>query len=175
MTPPVLLTGGVTRYRFMLSRCAAFYTQIGEQSIANGSLVCQGEIILTIIDVLCYNQGMEKIAAVNTSSSPTAEACCEASQPPTLAQPEADTLAERLKTLADPYRLRILDLLAQQGEALCVCNITEQFPIHQPTISHHLRLLREAGLVDCEKRGVWAYYWATEEGKRSLSLVKTLL
>ncbi|HLW03701.1 MAG TPA: metalloregulator ArsR/SmtB family transcription factor [Ktedonobacterales bacterium] len=118
---------------------------------------------------------MEKIAAHPLPTSSAAEACCEPSQPPTLAQPEAVTLAERLKTLADPYRLRMLDLLAQQGESLCVCNITEQFPIHQPTISHHLRLLREAGFVDCEKRGVWAYYWATEEGKHALSLVKTLL
>ena len=118
---------------------------------------------------------MKKIAAVNPSAPSTAEACCGPSQPPTLAEPKAITLAERLKTLADPYRLRMLDLLAQQGESLCVCHITERFPIHQPTISHHLRLLREAGLVDCEKRGVWAYYWATEEGKRALSLVKTLL
>ena len=118
---------------------------------------------------------MEKTNASNVISSPALEACCEPAQAASLAAPEATTLAERLKTLADPIRLRVLDLLASQGEALCVCHITEQFSIHQPTISHHLRLLREAGLVDCEKRGVWAYYWATEEGKRSLSLVKTLL
>jgi ArsR family transcriptional regulator len=118
---------------------------------------------------------MEKTAASNVISSPGTEACCAPAQAPGLAAPEAATLAERLKTLADPIRLRMLDLLASQGEALCVCHITEQFPIHQPTISHHLRLLREASLVDCEKRGVWAYYWATDEGKRSLSLVKALL
>ena len=118
---------------------------------------------------------MEKTIAANGISSPASEACCAPTQAASLAVPEAASLAERLKTLADPIRLRMLDLLANQGEALCVCHITEQFPIHQPTISHHLRLLREAGLVDCEKRGVWAYYWATDEGKRSLSLVKTLL
>ncbi len=118
---------------------------------------------------------MEKTTASNLISSPASEACCAPAQAASLAVPEATSLAERLKTLADPIRLRMLDLLAGQGEALCVCHITEQFPIHQPTISHHLRLLREAGLVDCEKRGVWAYYWATDEGKRSLSLVKTLL
>lgn len=130
--------------------------------------------ILTIINVLCYALRMEKIAA-NPISSAAPEACCEPSQAPGLPLPAATTLAERLKTLADPTRLRMLDLLAQQGDSLCVCHITEQFPIHQPTISHHLRLLREAGFVDCEKRGVWAYYWATDEGKRHLSLVKTLL
>lgn len=117
---------------------------------------------------------MEKTAA-NLISSPAPESCCAPSPAPGLALPEAATLAERLKTLADPTRLRMLDLLAQGQDTLCVCHITQQFPVHQPTISHHLRLLREAGLVDCEKRGVWAYYWATDEGKRSLSLVKTLL
>ncbi len=118
---------------------------------------------------------MEKTAAPNLITPSTSEACCAPSQPPSLPLPEASTLAERLKTLADPYRLRILDLLAQHEESLCVCHITERFPIHQPTISHHLRLLREAGFVDCEKRGVWAYYRATDAGKRSLSLVKSLL
>ncbi len=117
---------------------------------------------------------MEKTtSASNLISAP--EACCAPAQAPGLATAQAVTLAERLKTLADPTRLRMLDLLAQQGEALCVCHITGQFDIHQPTISHHLRLLREAGFVDCEKRGVWAYYWATDEGKRQLALVKTLL
>jgi ArsR family transcriptional regulator len=130
---------------------------------------------LTNINVFWYNLRMEKTAAPHLITATTSEACCAPPQAPTLAPPEATTLAERLKTLADPTRLRMLDLLAQGSEPLCVCHITEQFPIHQPTISHHLRLLREAGLVDCEKRGVWAYYWATEEGRRSLSLVKTLL
>lgn len=120
---------------------------------------------------------MEKTAAANHISA--SEACCEPAQAPSLALPQATALAERLKTLADPTRLRMLDLLVQgqeaRAQALCVCHITEQFPIHQPTISHHLRLLREAGFVDCEKRGVWAYYWATDLGKRHLALVKTLL
>ena len=118
---------------------------------------------------------MEKTSASNLLVAPTSEPCCEPPRLASLAAEQAATLAERLKTLADPIRLRMLDLLAQQGESLCVCHITGQFPIHQPTISHHLRLLREAGLVECEKRGVWAYYWITEEGRHSLSLVKTLL
>ena len=83
-------------------------------------------------------------------------------------------LAERLKAIADPTRLRMLELLAQQPAALCVCEITDQFTLHQPTISHHLRLLREAGLIAGEKRGTWSYYWATDEGKRVLASVKSL-
>lgn len=85
-----------------------------------------------------------------------------------------EALAERLKALADPTRLRMLALLAEHTEPLCVCEITPLFELHQPTISHHLRLLREAGLADCERRGTWAYYWATEAGQRALSLVAAL-
>lgn len=93
---------------------------------------------------------------------------------PALNMPRSVALAERLKALADPTRLRMLDLLAQQSEPLCVCEITAEFDLHQPTISHHIRILREAGLIAGEKRGVWSYYWATEEGNRVVSLVQSL-
>jgi ArsR family transcriptional regulator len=104
--------------------------------------------------------------------------CCEDSAPiltPTLGAPRTAALADRLKALADPTRLRMLDLLAQQSAPLCVCEITSRFAQRQPTISHHLRLLREAGLIRVEKRGTWAYYSATEEGKRSMSVVRALM
>ncbi len=101
-------------------------------------------------------------------------ACCGTPVAPSLAPERAADVAERLKALADATRLRMLDLLAQQHEPICVCDITAQFDQHQPTISHHLRILREAGLVDCEKRGVWAYYWATETGRRALAVVTKL-
>jgi ArsR family transcriptional regulator len=104
-------------------------------------------------------------------------ACCagqETAEVSTLAPSQSDALAERLKALADPTRLRMLNLLAQQSAPLCVCEINEHFAQRQPTISHHLRILREAGLIDCEKRGVWAYYWATESGSEWLSAVRGL-
>jgi ArsR family transcriptional regulator len=85
-----------------------------------------------------------------------------------------DLLAVRLKAVADPTRLRILDLLVQQPEPICVCDLTPQFPQNQPTISHHLKLLRDARLVDTEKRGIWSYFWATEEGRHTLSTIKRL-
>ena len=103
-----------------------------------------------------------------------AAACCGTEALPTLAPPRALALAERLKALADATRLRMLNLLAQQAEPVCVCDITRQFDQQQPTISHHLRILREAGLVDCVKRGIWAYYWATENGRACLSIVEAL-
>lgn len=100
--------------------------------------------------------------------------CCTPAVAPGLGQAATATIADRLKALGDPTRLRMLDLLARQPEPLCVCDITPLFPQNQPTISHHLRLLREAGLIETEKRGTWSYYWATDLGRRCLSAVSTL-
>lgn len=102
------------------------------------------------------------------------EPCCAPVQAPGLSPARTAALSERLKALGDPTRLRMLDLLVQQPGPLCVCDITPLFAQNQPTISHHLRLLREAGLVETEKRGIWAYYWATPEGRETLSAVATL-
>jgi ArsR family transcriptional regulator len=102
------------------------------------------------------------------------ETCCAPVAAPGLSDAQTSGLAERLKAVGDPTRLRMLDLLAQQEAPLCVCDITPQFPQNQPTISHHLKLLREAKLIDTEKRGIWSYYWATEEGRRTLSAIQTL-
>lgn len=103
------------------------------------------------------------------------EPCCEPAETPALNLRDTARLADILKSVGDPTRLRMLDLLAQQSEPLCVCDITPQFPQNQPTISHHLKILREAGLVDTEKRGLWAHYWATEDGRRLLSAIETLV
>lgn len=88
-----------------------------------------------------------------------AAACC----PPLVVEPLSVDAAERiaplLKALADPVRLRLLSLVAahDSGEA-CVCDLNEAFELSQPTISHHLKVLHEAGLLDRSKRGVWVYY-----------------
>jgi ArsR family transcriptional regulator, arsenate/arsenite/antimonite-responsive transcriptional repressor len=123
----------------------------------------------------CYHQDMDKITLSRPIPVIVSNPCCAVPAPATLAPAHTEQLAEQLKALADATRLRMLDLLAQQTEPLCVCDITAQFDQHQPTISHHLRILRGAGLVDCERRGVWAYYWATEVGKQRLSIVETLM
>jgi ArsR family transcriptional regulator len=72
----------------------------------------------------------------------------------------AAEMARTFKVLGDPVRLRVLSLIAarKRGE-VCVCEITDAFELTGPTISYHLRQLREAGLVDCERRGTWVYYW----------------
>jgi ArsR family transcriptional regulator, arsenate/arsenite/antimonite-responsive transcriptional repressor len=105
----------------------------------------------------------------------TTGGCCTPSVVPVPVESSRTVaLAGRLKALADPTRLRMLELLVENPEPLCVCEFTAFLPQRQPTISHHLKLLRTAGLVNSEKRGVWSYFWATEEGKRSLTLVHTL-
>ena len=86
-----------------------------------------------------------------------------ASCPPLLAGPldagRGRTLAARLKALADPARLRLLSLIqAQPGGEACVCHLTEPLGLSQPTVSHHLKVLLDAGLVEREQRGSWAYF-----------------
>jgi ArsR family transcriptional regulator len=84
----------------------------------------------------------------------------------------ATDLARMFKSLADPVRLRLLSLIASHagGEA-CVCDISDSFDLSQPTISHHLKVLRSAGLLDCERRGTWVYYWVIPSALQQLSAV----
>ena len=82
---------------------------------------------------------------------------------PALTEEEAVNQARLLKALADPTRLRILSLLSRHEGEVCVFEMVESFTLEQPTISHHLRILRDAGLVDCRKKGLWAYYYVRRE------------
>jgi len=66
--------------------------------------------------------------------------------------------AELFKAMADPYRLRIMATLSRTKHEVCVCDFTEAFPLKQPAESHHLGVLRDAGIVECERRGTWVYY-----------------
>ena len=93
------------------------------------------------------------------ASSPVAEACCSPLSAEPLAEQDAKTLAGRLKALADPARLRVLSLLmASPGGEACTCDLVEPLGLAQPTVTHHLRRLAEAGLVTGDKRGRWTYY-----------------
>ncbi len=86
---------------------------------------------------------------------------------PPLPAEQAEALAARFKALADPTRVAILNCLARAGEA-CVCNLVDGFELSQPTVSHHLKLLREAGLIEAERRGTWAYYRLVPEAIEGL-------
>lgn len=88
-------------------------------------------------------------------------ACCPGLVAAPLGEDQAAELAKIFKALGDPVRLRLLSLIASRaGGEVCVCDLTPAFDLSQPTISHHLKLLRQAGLIDCERRGTWVYYWA---------------
>jgi len=97
-------------------------------------------------------------------------ACCAPLSADPLTASEAEVLARQFKALSDPVRLRLLSLIAshQDGKA-CVCELTVAFEVSGPTISHHLRVLREAGLIDGERRGTWIYYRILPDALRALS------
>jgi ArsR family transcriptional regulator len=101
-------------------------------------------------------------------------ACCSPLSRDPLSQDQAEQIAPLLKALADPVRLRLLSIVASHagGEA-CVCDLTDCFALSQPTISHHLKVLHEAGLLDREKRGTWVYYRARSAALTDLAALIT--
>jgi ArsR family transcriptional regulator len=103
-------------------------------------------------------------AALKFIPAAQAQAVVEACATPLVREPistsAAAGLAQVFKALADPVRLRLVSLIgAHQGGEVCVCDLTAAFDLTQPTISHHLRVLREAGIIDSERRGTWVHYW----------------
>ncbi len=105
-----------------------------------------------------------------TVLSPTdAVACCSPLCREPMSSAQADQIAPLLKALADPVRLRLMSLVAShEGGEACICDLNPAFDLSQPTISHHLKVLHEAGLLDRDKRGVWVYYRARTEALASL-------
>lgn len=87
------------------------------------------------------------------------DTCAPAAIRPAIASTEADALARTLKALADPARLRLVSIVAASSDReACVCDLTEPLDLSQPTVSHHLKVLVDAGILTREKRGTWAYY-----------------
>jgi ArsR family transcriptional regulator len=83
---------------------------------------------------------------------------------------QAEQVSGLLKAIADPVRLRLMSMvLSHEGGEACVCDLTPAFDLSQPTISHHLKVLHEAGLLDREKRGVWVYYKAKPEAMAAMT------
>ena len=97
-------------------------------------------------------------------------ACCSPLSREPLSQAQAEQVAPLLKALADPVRLRLLSLIAShEGGEACICDLNEAFELSQPTISHHMKVLHDAGLVDRDKRGVWVYYRVRPQALASLA------
>jgi ArsR family transcriptional regulator, arsenate/arsenite/antimonite-responsive transcriptional repressor len=100
--------------------------------------------------------------------------CCAPLTRPRLSAEEAESTAELFKALADPARVRIVNALATSDAPVCVCNLVEPLRLSQPTVSHHLKKLLDAGLVDREQRGRWAYFSLRREAVETLAAVADL-
>lgn len=111
---------------------------------------------------------------VRVSATQDPVACCAPLATGTLSEAEAKATADVFKTLGDPARVRIVNLLASASEPICACNLNEPLGLAQPTVSHHLKRLVEAGLLEREQRGKWAYFSLKREAVDKLALVADL-
>jgi ArsR family transcriptional regulator len=114
---------------------------------------------------------------MNVDMTVTAEAieCCVPLAAETLSDVEAEATAELFKALSDPARVRIVNVLARsQGEPVCVCHLVEPLGLSQPTVSHHMKRLVDAGLIEREQRGKWAYYSLKSDAIEILARVADL-
>ena len=100
---------------------------------------------------------------------PPGEPCCEPVVYPDVERKQAERMAGIAKALADPVRLQLVDVLRKHAGKVCVCELVPLFDLSQPTVSHHLKVLRDAGIVDSERQGLWAYYYVTPDSLKELS------
>jgi ArsR family transcriptional regulator, arsenate/arsenite/antimonite-responsive transcriptional repressor len=116
---------------------------------------------------MCQYRWMPKSLTLLTPTETVA--CCSPLTREPLSQQQSEQIVPLLKALADPVRLRLMSLVAShEGGEACVCDLNEAFDLSQPTISHHLKVLHDCGLLDREKRGVWVYYRARTAALASL-------
>lgn len=100
--------------------------------------------------------------------------CCAPLAASSLSDEEADATAELFKALADPARVRLVNLLASNGGEVCMCDLIEPVGLSQPTVSHHMKKLMDAGLVEREQRGKWAFFWLKRDAVEKLAAVADL-
>ena len=100
---------------------------------------------------------------------PPGEPCCEPVVYPGIEREQAERMARAAKALGDPIRMQLVDVLRKHAGKVCVCELVPLFDLSQPTVSHHLKVLREAGVVGSERRGLWAYYYVNPESLQELS------
>jgi ArsR family transcriptional regulator len=100
---------------------------------------------------------------------PAGEPCCEPVVYPDVQREQAQRMATIAKALGDPIRLQLVDVLRKHAGKVCVCELVPLFDLSQPTISHHLKVLRDAGVVGSERQGLWAYYYVNAEALEEVS------
>ena len=99
---------------------------------------------------------------------PRGERCCEPTAYPDVSPGEAGHIAAVAKALADPIRVQLVDVLRRHAGEVCVCELEPLFDVSQPTLSHHLRKLRDAGIVGVERRGLWSFYYVKPDAMEVL-------
>src|SRR5579864_75653 len=100
---------------------------------------------------------------------PAGEPCCEPVVYPDVERVQAVRMAQVAKAVGDPVRLQLVDVLRKHAGKVCVCELVPLFDLSQPTVSHHLKVLRDAGIVGSERQGLWAYYFVIPEALKELS------
>jgi len=118
---------------------------------------------LTIIDSIDIHRLMSvDLQLTPKQKRPAGERCCEPVAYPDVARREAQRMASVAKALGDPIRLQLVDVLRKHAGRVCVCELVPLFDLSQSTVSHHLKVLRDAGIVASERQGLWAYYYVVE-------------
>jgi ArsR family transcriptional regulator len=112
--------------------------------------------------------------SIESAGRSAALVCCAPLASPSLSDKEIDATAALFRALADPARVRIVNVLATCGEPVCVCNLIEPLELSQPTVSHHMKKLVDAGLVEREQRGKWAYFTLNDDAVQKLAAVADL-
>ena len=97
------------------------------------------------------------------------EVCCEPVVYPDIERAQAERMGLAAKALGDPIRMQLVDVLRRHAGKVCVCELVPLFDLSQPTVSHHLKVLRDAGIVGSERRGLWAYYYVNPDSREELS------
>jgi ArsR family transcriptional regulator len=100
---------------------------------------------------------------------PAGQPCCEPVVYPEVQREQAQRMAAIAKALGDPIRLQLVDVLRKHAGKVCVCELVPLFDLSQPTVSHHLKVLRDAGIVASERQGLWAYYYVIPDSLKELS------
>jgi ArsR family transcriptional regulator len=123
------------------------------------------------VDGACYRDRRmpAELTLAPKTKRPAGEVCCEAVAYPDISPERAARVAAVGKALSDPIRVQLVDVLRKAAGEVCVCELVPLFDVSQPTLSHHLKKLRDAGIVGVERRGLWAFYFVTPDALKELS------
>jgi ArsR family transcriptional regulator len=123
----------------------------------------------TIGLILFYLAMPVELELVSKHKRPIGEPCCEPVVYPDIERAQAERMATVAKALGDPIRMQLVDVLRKHAGKVCVCELVPLFELSQPTVSHHLKVLREAGIVGSERQGLWSFYYVEPDALREVS------